>query len=498
MFAELFIKKYLQINAIFIFRINQMKSSSISNKINIPAFKCPVLVLGVTALALTVIFSLRILDKPNPLTYANFDEWAYAMPGLAWAETGKFSTDYFFPPGFFEDGNYFVYHPQLSAYLEALSIKWFGFSRVGIRIPSLLLYGLASILLFYLWKKVSNSKFQGIVIAGLFFGSPWIQSAATTARPEMLSCFLVFLSCALIVMVRFHPTLSMLLGGSIAGVALYNHPVFAGAACLPFLIGLRMQEIQLSDFSKVFRSALTYAGGVLLGIVFLVCLILVPHWNEWQEQFLGAVSTPYFHSKESISVLGSLASLKARFSTFGFSYSLWYFLVIFSFLIFFRFNVLFIIGIIWICVWMLVVHLQTQPVMVYCTQFSVGVVIVALLAGSSRFVFAERKLTKALLGVFTFAVIVIHSFNVTSPTDGSLELAKAEAKALKYLADVKKPSVITGDTLLPMAVALAGHRYYYTGKTPYGIVGDERYQKLLAEIVKFKVQSDGTIRPINQ
>jgi hypothetical protein len=448
-------------------------------------------------LLLSAVLLFRNLENTHPQVYMNFDEYAYAAHAQALVTTGDYSHEYTFPEGFYEKGNRAVMHPMLNGYLEAVAIWGLGFSRTAIRLPSLIAYLLAGALLLAIWLRCGMTPLQGLGLVAVYFTSPWLIYAATTARPEMLSALLLIAACFSATWHSGTRWSKFGLAGALSGAATFNHPVFFGAACLPFLF-LCKAERQSMQLSGISRCAAMYALGGVLAVATLFAAIIAPYIWQWKEQFILSTfdESSDLYGKKSYSLVEQTVRLKHRFSTFGAAYLNWYVaLPAFAGLLL-RFNWYTAAGVAWLLSFMWFVGVKTDMYIHYCVQFAAGAVIVILLCNGPRFAWTGKK--PIFYGILAVVLLQIpwNMIRVTAPNAVSEQFAESEARAKEAMQLIPGSVSFTGEMVGAFPALSLGHRFFAQENWAFSPPQKKRLFDMMLEQADFRVRKDGTIEAI--
>ena len=451
-------------------------------------FKKLILVAWIIATGFFLFMGFRYIEMPHNQISANCDEYFYSAPALTLAETGYYANRKTFPAGLYDNGDRYLHHTQLTPFIQAVFIKQFGYGRFAIRIHSLIFFTLSSLVVSLLFWKLDKTNLTIVLGFALFLASPWAIFAGTTARPEMFGAMLLYLSCACLVGIQNKRNFGFLLSGILSGIAAYNHPMFLGVSCLPFLFGLYQYKISLKDRKSVFLSAVCYGGGAILAVSIIMCILILPFRDQWVEQFFLGRTDPNntLYSQRNENFIQQIVSLKARFSTYGAGYLSWYLAVLLMPIIF-RGKIYFHICLAWILLTMYCIHIKTNLTMGYCVQFAIGMPILLLMTEGNRFQFLSKRSIVLGVGVIVFIQSIFHTYSVINPNKWAVEFKGREeiiAKELQSLDSVKR---IIGPLEAAMPVLKGGHIYF--DPSDFGFRSDtlKKYHRLIREQADYQI-----------
>ncbi len=438
--------------------------------------------------------AIRHIEMPNNQILVNCDEYFYSAPALTLAETGEYANRKTFPSGLYENGDRYLGHTQLTPFIQAFFIKQFGYSRFSIRIHSIIFFALSSLILFLLFFKLEKTDLTKLFGISLFLASPWALHAGTTARPEMFGAMLLYLSCAFLAILQDTKKFGFLLSGFLSGIAAYNHPMFLGVSCLPFLFGLKHFQISFKEIKSILLSAMCYGGGAILAVSLIMCVLVLPFCEQWVEQFLGGITDPsnVVYSQRNETFIQQILSLKARFSTYGVGYWSWYLAVI-SVLIIFRGGIYFYIGFLWMLLTMYYIHINTVMGLGYCVQFAVGMPILLLMTDGNRINFFSRR--NMVLGAFViiFMQAIFHTWSVIAPKEWAVEFKRREEKIAKELESLSGVKRIIGPLEGAIPVLKAGHVYFDPSDFGFSAKNLQRYHQLIREQADYQINENFAI-----
>lgn len=397
----------------------------------------------------------RNLGLPSPHTYMTGDEIVYGAVALEYAETGKYSARRVLPEGLWRTEERFALHPMLHTYLEALPLKRWGFTRPALRLPSLVLLAAGSFLLLHVCCVRNLPPMQSLGVLSAYVLSPWVIYAGTTARPEMLSGFLVLGSSWALLCSRQNPRRAWFASGALSAAAAYNHPIFIGLACLPFLLGFHFSAVD--DTLSASRKTLWWLSGATLTGAGLVLVFIVPHWAAWQEQFFASAADLIVTQPDSPWTL--LLEVRERFSTFGRLYLDWYALVPFFCLSLLRSTPLFWLGAGWLGGCTLLICALTPIHMHFLVQFAIGMPILVLLCKPRGGWFQRPGIVWAM-AILILLLAVRTSWLVPRPTPASIAFRKLEEIIAPQIAMLPANQRIFGPLEAALPALKQGHRFF--------------------------------------
>lgn len=416
---------------------------------------------------------LLALRNPIPQSYANTDEIAYASLAISLLEHGTYRVDAQ-PVGILSTDGQFAANPQLYPYLAYLSFRSFGISRITMRLPAALAFLAAAVVLAALAVRSGLPPVSVVCVLLLMLSCPFLLYAARTARPETLSTAAIYLSCWLCFLSRHQQgrrqVLTLAAGGGAAALAVWNHPLFAGCALLPPFF-LRVQEAADSTGAYVRKIAWWMVGGAAAVAAFAAVLVL-PHADAWREQFLvnaASISEAERNpgsDRLAFSPIKVLTDLRARFSTFGQPYLLWYLAAPLVFFGVLRPTRRFALAAVLSLVWLLISTHFTFTAVTYIIQFTAAIPLLALLCASREGGPAASGPGLAAVSVTAALLVGAHAAMVFMPTFESRAFEDREAELNRTVASLPGTGPITG----PVEAALPtwkAHRRYFLPDPPF-------------------------------
>ncbi len=451
--------------------------------------------------ALASVIILFALRDPIPQSYANYDEIAYNSLAISLLKNGTYRLDAQ-PDGIVPTDTRFAANPQLYPYLSYLSFKLFGVSRAAMRIPASLAFLGCALVLGFLAVRQGLQPLHVISVLLLLLSCPFLLYSARIARPETLSALGVYVSCALCVRSQTQTgawrRLHLLGGGATAALAGWNHPMFAGCAILPlFFIHPRHGS---TPAASTLRSIGWWTLGGTLCVMALAAVLVLPYWDAWKEQFPLNSSTVIEAGRHpdsdrlNFSPFKLLADLRARFSTFGNPYLLWYLAAPLVYFVLLRPTRRFALALGVSVVWLLISTHVTITVVTYIIQFTAAVPLLALLCKPRESGPGSSDRSVALLSGVAALLVGAHAAMVFMPTYESRAFADREGELTRTIANLPGTGPIAGPVEAAMPAWKSGRRYFMPSPpffdTQPGV--RERYHELVRTQAEWFIQPDGT------
>jgi hypothetical protein len=208
--------------------------------------------------------------------------------------------------------------------------------------------------------------------------------------------------------------------------------------------------------------ALKYGFGAIIAVASLMLILVLPYKEQWIEQFVQGIGDPdnIVYSARDESLLDQILSLKARFSSFGFSFLGWYVgIALIPFLL--KGGIYFYIGWIWLIFVMFFIHANTVMALGYCVQFAMGIPILLLMNNGDRFPLLLKSKLRVVIFVAVCVFFTIHHMKlVLSPNGAAMEFRAKEKIIEEQIPSLPTNSKVIGPLEAAVPLLKNGHIYF--------------------------------------
>jgi len=205
----------------------------------------------------------------------------------------------------------------------------------------------------------------------------------------MLSIFLCYAAtafCLLSSKGRFASLFLPLIAGGSSALGVWNGPLFIGLSLVPVFVAAHLY----GRTERFWKCLLLFALGALITFVVLLAVVVLRDLEAWKEQFprnalyYSTAAMEHHHEPLLRLVLERLTDLRSRLSALGRPYALWYIAMILWIAWVFRLSATGFAAAIWMCVFLVLVELNTPTMFFTMVQFAAAFPLLLLMAAPNR------------------------------------------------------------------------------------------------------------------